>query len=40
VHENYNAIDGMGCDSKSSDKFYHWGALLAWIALKDNGYLS
>ncbi|MBP3324703.1 MAG: hypothetical protein J6M16_11000 [Clostridia bacterium] len=33
VHENYNAYDGMGCNLKRSDKFYHWGGLLAYIAL-------
>lgn len=31
VHENYNAITGMGDDVQSSDRFYHWGALLALI---------
>lgn len=29
VHENYNAITGSGDDVSSSDRFYHWGALLA-----------
>jgi len=29
VHENYNAITGAGDDVTSSDRFYHWGALLA-----------
>lgn len=29
VHENYNAITGSGDDVPSSDRFYHWGALLA-----------
>jgi len=29
VHENYNAITGSGDDVYSSDRFYHWGALLA-----------
>ena len=33
VHENYNAITGEGCDSSSSDRYYHWGALLALIPL-------
>ena len=37
VHENYNADTGMGCDVKSSDKFYHWGALLSLIAIMDAG---
>lgn len=37
VHENYNAITGEGCDAHNSDKFYHWGALLAAIALRNRG---
>jgi putative isomerase len=32
VHENYNASLGVGDDVKSSDRFYHWGALLGLIA--------
>ena len=31
VHENYNATLGTGDDVKSSDRFYHWGALLGYI---------
>lgn len=31
VHENYNAINGSGDDVSSSDRFYHWGALLGYI---------
>ncbi len=31
VHENYNAILGTGDDVWSSDRFYHWGALLGYI---------
>jgi hypothetical protein len=31
VHENYNALTGTGDDVSSSDRFYHWGALLALI---------
>jgi mannosylglycerate hydrolase MGH1-like protein len=31
VHENYNAITGNGDDVTSSDRFYHWGALLGYI---------
>ena len=39
VHENYSCYDGMGCSVKRSDKFYHWGGLLAYIALdnENNG---
>ena len=39
VHENYNSITGEGCDVHNSDKFYHWGALLAAIALRHKGLL-
>ena len=31
VHENYNAILGVGDDVMSSDRFYHWGALLGYV---------
>ena len=31
VHENYNALTGEGDDVTSSDRFYHWGALLGYI---------
>lgn len=40
VHENYNGDTGWGCDVKNSDKFYHWGALLALTALTEAGYTS
>ena len=30
VHENYNAILGVGDDVSNSDRFYHWGALLGF----------
>jgi neutral trehalase len=40
VHENYNGDTGEGCDSKSSDKFYHWGGLLAFIALMEKGFVE
>ncbi|MGI6017511.1 MAG: MGH1-like glycoside hydrolase domain-containing protein [Marvinbryantia sp.] len=36
VHENYNGFTGEGCDAHNSDKFYHWGALLAAIYLIEN----
>jgi putative isomerase len=35
VHENYNAITGTGDDVESSDRFYHWGALLGYLDLRD-----
>jgi putative isomerase len=31
VHENYNGATGVGDDVRSSDRFYHWGALLGYI---------
>jgi putative isomerase len=39
VYENYNADNGRGDDSKMSDKFYHWGALLGFISLMEEGYV-
>ncbi len=38
VHENYNAVTGVGADVKSSDSFYSWGGLLALIPLMEQGY--
>jgi glycogen debranching enzyme len=38
VHENYNSITGEGCDARSSNRFYHWGALLGLIGLIEAGY--
>lgn len=35
VHENYNAVTGEGCDVESSDRFYHWGALLGFMKIID-----
>ena len=37
VHENYNAILGTGDDVSSSDRFYHWGALLGYVEYLDQG---
>jgi glycogen debranching enzyme len=39
VHENYNAVTGDGDDVLSSDKLYHWGALLALMSLIENGHV-
>jgi hypothetical protein len=36
IHENYHADTGMGCGYDHSDRFYHWGALLGLIALKEH----
>ncbi|MDR1099325.1 MAG: hypothetical protein LBL28_02475, partial [Treponema sp.] len=40
VHENYNGDTGEGCDVRNSDKFYHWGSLLAIPALMEAGFLE
>jgi putative isomerase len=37
VHENYNAITGTGDDVNSSDRFYHWGALLGYVEYLEQG---
>ena len=39
VYENYNAETGRGDDAGMSDKFYHWGALLGFIGIMDEGYV-
>ncbi len=33
VHENYDPETGEGCNNVRSDKFYHWGGLLAYLSL-------
>ncbi|MDR0386146.1 MAG: hypothetical protein LBH60_08730 [Prevotellaceae bacterium] len=40
VFENYNADSGAGDDVGNSDKFYHWGALLGFITLIEEGYFT
>jgi hypothetical protein len=40
VYENYNAETGQGDDAGMSDKFYHWGALLGFIGLMEEGYIA
>ena len=40
VFENYNATTGEGDDVERSDKFYHWGALLGYISLIENGVVK
>jgi putative isomerase len=37
VYENYNAIAGSGNDVRSSDAYYHWGALLGVLPLLEEG---
>lgn len=38
VFENYNSVTGVGNDTPRSDHFYHWGALLSFIGLIEDGY--
>jgi putative isomerase len=40
VHENYCADTGEGCNSKSSDPFYHWGGLLGLISFIERGVVE
>ncbi len=40
IHENYNADTGTGCDKRTSDRYYHWGALLGLISLIEEGYVE
>jgi len=40
IYENWNAVTGDGGDKSNCDRFYHWGALLSYIALIDAGMLS
>jgi len=35
VYENYNAETGAGGDVRNSARLYHWGALLAWVAIQE-----
>ena len=37
VYENYNSTTGQGDDSGMSDKFYHWGALLGFMDMIEEG---
>jgi neutral trehalase len=37
IFENYNSITGVGNDVRSSDAYYHWGALLGVIGLMEQG---
>lgn len=37
VHENYSGDDGWGCGVGNSDKFYHWGGLLGYMAIDSEG---
>lgn len=35
INENSNAVTGTGTDNESSDAFYHWGALTAYLSLEE-----
>ena len=35
VYENYNAQTGVGGDVWNADRFYHWGGLLALVAIQE-----
>jgi len=35
VHENYHDLTGEGDDVQNSNPLYHWGALLAYIAVQE-----
>ena len=39
VYENYDSVLGEG-PHRRSDRFYHWGALLSYIALIEDGYIA
>jgi len=39
VYENYNSETGQGDDAGMSSKFYHWGALLGFIGLMEDGHV-
>ena len=39
IYENYSAETGRGDDAGMSDKFYHWGALLGYIGIIEEGYI-
>ena len=38
VHENYSAIGPDHDSVRSSDAFYHWGALLGLIGMGEDAY--
>jgi len=37
IYENYNSVTGLGNDVSNADGFYHWGALLAYMAFIEQG---
>lgn len=39
VYENYNAITGYSDDVGNSDPYYHWGALLGFMAIIEDNYI-
>ncbi|MCX6300033.1 MAG: trehalase family glycosidase [Bacteroidetes bacterium] len=39
IFENYNSVNGRGDDSGMSDAFYHWGSLLGFMDIINNGFM-
>jgi neutral trehalase len=35
VYENYNSTTGEGGDVQNANPFYHWGAALAYVAMRE-----
>jgi hypothetical protein len=40
VAENYNCETGEGGENDSSDRYYHWGGLLGFMAFIEAGYVA
>ena len=40
IYENYNTDLGVGDDDLRSDNFYHWGALLGFIGMIEDGLIA
>jgi hypothetical protein len=34
INENTNGVLGVGSDSSRADSYYHWGALMAFVAAR------
>ena len=39
VMENFNSVNGKGCDVSNAIPFYHWGALNALVSLMEAGLM-
>ena len=40
IYENYNSVTGQGDDGENADGFYHWGALLSFMAFLEKDDLN